>query len=128
MTQIKEQTHTPGPWEVDLDNREDDEAGECIAIVKEGHGYIAGIHILPTADEYETIKFTDEDRANARLIAAAPDLLAALKELLARADSRFNYSHYDSGLQAAFIEAKQAVAMCEPASTSSEAKKAEGGQ
>lgn len=61
-------THTPGPWRVapsvafrgslDIDG-------------PVGHGHVASTYCLPT----------DEECANARLIAAAPDLLAALVRL-----------------------------------------------
>lgn len=58
--------HTPGPWQV----------GESISgkplIVTKSHGTIA----QPTGG------FENEIKANARLIAAAPDLLAIVKELL----------------------------------------------
>ena len=74
-------THTPGPWELDsagwplLINgpmNEDDDAGtvvcaiDCLEHMRRGYHYNE-----------------DEAAANARLIAAAPDLLAALKEIAA---------------------------------------------
>jgi len=61
--------HTPGPWRVAYGNRLEirgprDEIGWPVPVV-----YNAGLH-------------TDEtDQANARLIAAAPELLAALQAL-----------------------------------------------
>ena len=71
--------HTPGPWVVD-EVYEDDEQ-RCIGIVKEGQGYIAGIHILASADTGNT-EFTAEDEANAHLIAAAPAMYEALVETM----------------------------------------------
>jgi len=71
--------HTPGPWVVD-EVYEDDEQ-RCIGIVKEGQGYIAGIHILASADTDNT-EFTAEDEANATLIAAAPAMYEALSSIL----------------------------------------------
>ena len=69
---------TQGPWVVDEDY--EDEEQQAIGIVKEGHGYIAGIHILASSNNGEG--FTSEDRANATLIAAAPAMYEALKGML----------------------------------------------
>lgn len=69
---------TPGPWVVDEDY--EDEEQQAIGIVKEGRGYIAGIHILASCNNGEG--FTAEDRANAHLIAAAPAMYEALKALV----------------------------------------------
>jgi hypothetical protein len=60
--------HTPGPWKTN------------------GDPYVS------TADGKRSIAFCDtrqahEDRANARLIAAAPDLLEALKDIVGFWDS-----------------------------------------
>lgn len=67
--------HTPGPWAVDPDDRPDMEWN---------------IHIVQHDKPHITICFMSHDgdginatgEANARLIAAAPDLLAALNLLL----------------------------------------------
>ncbi len=60
--------HTPGPWYIDADEPE----AKGIPITN-GAGFIADVGTLGPSD--------DEDRANARLVAAAPDLLAALEEV-----------------------------------------------
>ena len=61
--------HTPGPWTLFND-------GKCVAgpesTAGAGHG-VAMCSMRARSDE--------EARANARLIAAAPDLLAALKQI-----------------------------------------------
>lgn len=62
-------SHTPGPWRVAIGSRLEirgprDEIGWPVPVV-----YNAGLHTDETA------------QANARLIAAAPDLLAALEAL-----------------------------------------------
>ena len=55
--------HTPGPWVVDPESPTWVEDGNGCCLAKTGYGDDEG------------------DRANARLIAAAPDMLAALRAL-----------------------------------------------
>lgn len=66
-------THTPGPWIVDHDFpteiRMDDSNGEAVFAL------VAGVHVSNTEPE--------QALADARLIAAAPEMLAALKAALA---------------------------------------------
>lgn len=61
--------HTPGPWEYT------ENLDALYSMISSGNSVVAGIPCLLDGemDELPTI------RANARLIAAAPDLLAALK-------------------------------------------------
>jgi hypothetical protein len=67
MTTTKAETkHTPGPWILDTDNIIRTEAGTCIALAQQG------------GDGYPLLS-GDEVQANARLIAAAPELLEALQ-------------------------------------------------
>ena len=66
--------HTPGPWRVGGTSGNTGEAEEIAA----------GLRIIAwTADTYnedeDEGEVTDEDRANARLIASAPEMLAALR-------------------------------------------------
>ena len=71
--------HTPGPWRVEIDDSPD----------------AAWAWQWPTivSDEYEVVGTEgiygdlETDMANARLIAAAPDLLEALKEVFADHDA-----------------------------------------
>lgn len=65
--------HTPGPWTFDGDNP----ANQGFDVALSDGGAIA------TAYYCEDGEGRDEAEANARLIAAAPELLAALKELAA---------------------------------------------
>jgi hypothetical protein len=75
---------TPGPWHVDLDGLlAGSDEREIVALNADGR-VVRGIAFVlldtgdfPDGDEWQ------EDAANARLIAAAPDLYAALSELLA---------------------------------------------
>jgi hypothetical protein len=63
--------HTPGPWVADGYN------------VKQPRGrYIAYTGPSHTPEDIYPKSCAMEDKANANLIAAAPDLLAALEELL----------------------------------------------
>jgi hypothetical protein len=69
-------THTPGPWSVRFENR-------ATYIVTAGNVIVSAIINVPGGDrEQDGI-----NEANARLIAAAPDLLTALRELVAAHDS-----------------------------------------
>lgn len=68
--------HTPGPWVVGGASGNEGEAREIVAASRT----IAWS--ASTWDEDEGDVVTEEDDANAHLIAAAPDLLAALKELV----------------------------------------------
>lgn len=57
--------HTPGPWQI------------------EDHGslYVSTMHPVPVFELVPLVGLPDEHRANARLIAAAPELLEAAKRL-----------------------------------------------
>ena len=75
----EELKHTPGPWSAGLLDLDD--AWPCIK------AFQGEVYIVPPgydgryADFGVTGRSYDEARANARLIAAAPELLEALKEL-----------------------------------------------
>ena len=70
-------THTPGPWYVEGESDNVGEAEVIVSGIPNGGGRI----VAWTANSYEADSdnetTTAEDRANARLIAAAPDLLEA---------------------------------------------------
>ena len=61
-------THTPGPWTIE-GTRDSD---EFWVVKDEG----------PVCEISQTFGYPDADEANARLIAAAPELLAALRDLI----------------------------------------------
>lgn len=67
-----ETKHTPGPWKYD----------GMWSLVMAGKYEIAAIHAARFAEDTKKRKRLDESQANARLIAAAPDLLEACKEAL----------------------------------------------
>ena len=93
-------THTPGPWVLNGLWP----SGPGFSVTADGKGYhIAGCgayqHSHPGA------AFTDEEcRANGRLIAAAPDLLAALKAMVA------SYDGLRDGITSAVVLGKLAAA------------------
>lgn len=80
---MSENKHTPGPWEVGDPKREDEFYG-LTDIIKRNHPDAKRIRVLATTNW----NFTAEARANARLIAAAPDLLSALIGVLRVADRK----------------------------------------
>lgn len=67
--------HTPGPWEFDGDNAVMAEVGAHICTVSMGDDF-------PCLEDDQRANAEAECKANANLIAAAPELLEALKALL----------------------------------------------
>ena len=67
--------HTPGPWSTNL--RLADERGESVAITADNGQYV-GCADAVLEGQYDTTM----NEANAKLMAASPDLLEALKKLL----------------------------------------------
>ena len=65
--------HTPGPWTIDTDH------SPARLIGRRSDGDVLGLVYLT---ELTTRKRDEQHMANARLIATAPDLLAALKRAL----------------------------------------------
>lgn len=75
--------HTPGPWDYDQTG---DDKRICVGI-----GLVEGPNGYDVAEVYSDDCDHDEALANARLIAAAPDLLDAVRELEAiLAEGLFN--------------------------------------
>ena len=64
--------HTPGPWEIDRDVR---------TSINKDAKHVALVNFYNSPDPERNVS-GDEHEANVRLIAAAPDLLAALKEFV----------------------------------------------
>jgi hypothetical protein len=73
-----ETKHTPGPWS--LSDRTDSITwGDCSFSAPVGAGgFVIASHSVCTIPRHQRERLTDEHRANARLIAAAPELLKAL--------------------------------------------------
>lgn len=95
--------HTPGPWKLRRVTRYD------IRIAPESepeHVSIAGMAIWGEEDR-------EELEANARLIAAAPELLEALKELREALSDSGITTPYGSRLMRSFLKANAAIARVE---------------
>lgn len=98
-------SHTPGPWFVGGESGNEGEAEE-IAAKSRTIAWTANTY-SDAADEDFT---TDEDRANGRLIAAAPDLLAALQALLHQVyQMRGMFPDEDGTIAAAIQDAEDAI-------------------
>jgi hypothetical protein len=85
--------HTPGPWEIDGNE-----------IFAEGDYFVARVNAnqyTPNTDKRKAVtsrnwSMAAQDEANARLIAAAPDLLNALRGLIAAYGGDRDYSAEDN--------------------------------
>lgn len=86
--------HTPGPWTIE-------NHGSTYIISKPGDGYIT--RDVCRMDGSTMSAFAQ--KANAHLIAAAPDLLEALQEIISAADGD-GWSQLDAG----FSKARAAIA------------------
>ena len=100
--------HTPGPWAIDLERPMvlGGDSREVYALTPDGRHVERGVaSLLFDTDEYPDGAAYLEDVANARLIAASPDLLAACVRLL---------SYYENGeihdFKAVVAEVRGAVA------------------
>ena len=86
--------HTPGPWRVEPDQPSH---GAVLCVV----GHIGQV-IVRTPEPMEPV-----DHANAQLIAAAPDLLAALQDIAAEMAAGVINPHCVSRARAAIAKAVQ---------------------
>lgn len=73
MTTTNETRHTPGPWDISWGTYQDGEGHEVCEYRKQGQP-LACIAKVCFHDDQD-----GETKANARLLAAAPDMLEALK-------------------------------------------------
>ena len=97
-------THTPGPWEAKYQP-----FSPAHTIGKRASN---GSHDL-IADLSESVAQLDERQANAHLIAAAPEMLEALKLIVNYQNYTMNFSKVSYELQAALTECVNAIAKAE---------------
>lgn len=88
--------HTPGKWLVDRCDTSISESGDlvvCIDIAPEidGYEYRGQIAYLQSCEHIDGIS-VEEAKANARLIATAPELLKALRDILRSTRKDFEWS------------------------------------
>jgi len=108
---MSETKHTPGPWHVRFGGRQEDD-GWCVASQSSSDPIVVAEswpRVMPPRSQLI---------ANARLIAAAPELLAALKDTLCLAEAYFDTLPDDGEAQdhymASVIEpARNAIAKAE---------------
>lgn len=97
MISMTEATHTPGPWAV----------RQTVYRIPEVHAAIGRIAAIEM--DVETPQYHDTMEANAKLIAAAPDLLAALKDcqrwMTAKAAS-YEHDAIEAAMNAAIVKAE----------------------
>lgn len=81
---INEPKFTPGPWYI----MGDDEHPEGVPVIEISRGHCPSpeyeqiAYVQPFMDDDDDYFLTDEVRANAALIAAAPELYEALKQIV----------------------------------------------
>ncbi len=77
-------THTPGPWRASFDDEPVPGIPAIMIETKQKPGPLLKeiCSVSCTMNDEENFVLTEEDRANAQLIAAAPELLAALRDAL----------------------------------------------
>ena len=95
--------HTPGPWMVYVPERGQDGHPHNLSIGAETETRATYVASVPGGAHY------DWAQANARLIAAAPDLLAALKDALKDLSA---LSHWDTA-SACAMKARAAIEKAE---------------
>ncbi len=109
-------SHTPGPWMVD------DQQVVTLAVChpRRTYGYGCGNDFVCDLNdgEYHQYRNDKEQAANARLIAAAPDLLAALKAILPAAGDGYGHNPHakkpgDCAGCDAVVAARAAIAKAE---------------
>lgn len=88
--------HTPGPWELSEHKNSD---GRCVVLA---NGIVLALVCARASSPASGRQYFEKD-ANARLIAAAPELLAALKHLV----------RYDFGDSEGAKEARAAIEKAE---------------
>ena len=96
--------HAPGPWTMTVYPPDDYGAEDPCAYIDDGNGkHVA--HCLPPSEDNNQVR-----DANARLIAAAPDLLAALQAMTEIAELTIGWIPTPQGADGPLIQARAAIA------------------
>jgi hypothetical protein len=114
---VARSTHTPGPWSVPhFATAKDESDCDCTYVLAEGYfGAVCSVHIdngKAICDGGNDAPPVEEAKANARLIAAAPDLLAALQAMLERYTALVNSGdagNWDPEIEDAVVDARAAI-------------------
>jgi hypothetical protein len=72
-------SHPPGPWTAGVDNFGDGDGWQYTVTANDRHDLLAAV--FPSTEDDSKHDIPEDGQANARLIAAAPDLLAALENV-----------------------------------------------
>lgn len=72
-------SHTPGPWVIDYEGT----TGHIKAFVRDKTPTVCKYGTDYRGERHSALELEHQDAANARLIAAAPDLLAAAEKVIA---------------------------------------------
>lgn len=97
-------THTPGPWEIMPDTEFDHKMGWCVRQVGKHNPEIALIY---GASRHNAKEGQAEARATTRLIAAAPDMLDALRGMIDWQDNKTgDYADMIENARAAIAKAE----------------------
>ena len=102
--------HTPGPWSVRIDRDKYDSSRDVIRVrAEEDRNHPQGPLTVSRINQY----LADESVANARLIAAAPDLLEALRVMLRSFETGEHYETRNPYCRPYVQAARAAIAKAE---------------
>jgi hypothetical protein len=103
--------HTPGPWKLEHDELH--YGSLSIVVAGEKSNKFPGYQMLVNVGGFAGV---DEQEANASLIASAPELLGALKEIVELADFAMRYANRDGAeydVENCLKEARRVIAKAE---------------
>lgn len=110
---MRHEKHTPGPWRV-VNKPHETRNERRIGIRSSANAWIASVGNMATAHAAPGSRLLDEQEANARLIAAAPALLAALREIVDTEDDQLiSGIEYVGRIGGALKAARSALAAAE---------------